>query len=225
MFLWLATPFLPGVAIFSKPLGAALTGDGTAVLTQPQSLSGLGGVGKTQLAAEYAHTHADQYKAIFWLRAATVSDLQSGFVGIARALHLAEAQSEPSIVQKAVLRWLEASEGWLLIFDNADVPEIVRPFVPSRLRGHLLFTSRRRTLQELGVVQPLEVEVLSQDDALAFLMRRTGRLGAAEDERNAALLLAQELDGLPLALEQAAAYIVEASAQFADYLEPISIGV
>ncbi len=153
--------------------------------------------------------------------------------------------------------WLGRESDWLLIFDNADRPELIQPFLPREITGHILVTSRSQDFQDLGIVQPLAMEMLVPEEAIVFLLRRTGKLppsvpnkedipnphhsvGArasrpyhpknpahngeqdttkTDPEYTAATELAAELAYLPLALEQAAAYIVTNRVPFATYLK------
>jgi hypothetical protein len=91
-------------------------------LAQPQAMSGLGGIGKTQMAVEYAHRYVQEYEAVLWVRAETQEELVSGYVAIAQELELRERdEQEQAIVVQAVKRWLTTTErSWLLILDIAD---------------------------------------------------------------------------------------------------------
>ena len=184
------------------------------------ALSGLGGVGKTQTAIEYAAQHRDDYPdGVFWVNAETPSGLRAGFIEIAKALRLPEASSsDQEQVVRTVLEWLNGTDCWLLILDNVDDRRDVRSFVPERGKGNVLITSRESVFQELGIARALDVRDLNNDEAVRFLLTRTGRDGGERDEGPAAAELAAELGNLPLALEQAAAYIAETDAAFADYL-------
>jgi hypothetical protein len=107
------------------------------------ALSGLGGMGKTQTAIEYAVRHRAEYpNGVFWVNAETTSGLTSGLVEVGKALRLpaAESNDQESAV-KAVVAWLGRADGWLLILDNVDERRDVQPFVPARARGA---RSRRR---------------------------------------------------------------------------------
>jgi tetratricopeptide (TPR) repeat protein len=184
------------------------------------ALSGLGGVGKTQAAIEYAVRHREDYPdGVFWVNAETASGLTGGFVEIAKTLRLAAAAStEQEHIVRAVLEWLNGTDGWLLIFDNVDERNDVAAFLPQRGNGHILITSREAVFQEVGIARALEVVDLDGDEAVRFLLRRTGRDESDPQERAAVTELAVELGNLPLALEQAAAYIAENNAAFSDYL-------
>src|SRR5271167_127160 len=95
------------------------------------SLHGLGGVGKTQIALEYAYRHQSDYTYVFWISAVDQSQLLSGFVHIAKLSGCAKATNKPSEVAKSVLDWLQITENWLLIIDNLDNIDIVRDYLPS----------------------------------------------------------------------------------------------
>jgi tetratricopeptide (TPR) repeat protein len=182
-----------------------------------QALSGLGGVGKTQIAIEYAYRHKHDYTAVLWTFADTEQSIRGGFAQIASYLNLPEKDAtEQAKVTEAVRRWLDENPGWLLVFDNADDPTVIKDFLPQPGQGHFLVTTRAHQFQKIGIFSPREVDVLTQDEARQFLLVRTGKdsaLKSAEADE-----LAKELGYLPLALEQAAAYIVENGTNFASYL-------
>lgn len=188
------------------------------MLSQTEAISGLGGIGKTQTALEYAHRYRENYGAVLWVTAETEQTLNTGFSDIARILELAEKDGDP-YQRKAIVHWLQSQQHWLLIFDNADNPDLLRDFLPRQHRGDVLLTSRARVFDSLGLfIQPIELEELSSGDARSFLLHRTGRNLPDEDELRAADSLALELGYLPLALEQAAAYMFQRGTRFQDYL-------
>ncbi|HLY02773.1 MAG TPA: tetratricopeptide repeat protein [Candidatus Cybelea sp.] len=184
------------------------------------ALSGLGGAGKTQCAIEYAARHCAGYPGgVFWVNAETLGGLTSGFVAIAAALSLPSAESnDQEEVVKSALAWLKVNDGWLLILDNVDDRRMIRPFVPERGKGDVLITSREPVFSELGIPRALELQDLNTEEGVRFLLTRTGREDAGDGDRAAATELATELGNLPLALEQAAAYIAETNAAFTAYL-------
>jgi Tetratricopeptide repeat/TIR domain len=164
------------------------------------ALTGLGGIGKTQLALEYAYRHRDEYRVVWWVRAEDGATLAAEYAGLATALGLAEREAkEQAVVVAAVRLWLEQNTGWLLVFDNAGSRATVRDYVPQG-RGAVIITSREPVWS--GVATPLGLAVLAPEEAVAFLSKRTGDPDAA-----AGAALAEALGRLPLALEQAAAYI------------------
>src|SRR3989442_10604131 len=111
----------------------------TAALTAPQAISGLGGIGKTQTAVEYAYRYRNEYpQAILWARADSREALASDFAAIAALLNLPEKQEQDqSHIVAAVKRWLQAHTNWLLILDNVEDVEATSDFIPSTVRGHI----------------------------------------------------------------------------------------
>jgi tetratricopeptide (TPR) repeat protein len=216
-------PFFTGQEALLARLAEALkTGQPTA-LSQPQAISGLGGIGKTQIAVEYAYRHRQDYQAIFWVRADTHEALVSGFVALAELLGLPEKdERDQTITVKAVERWLRTHREWLLILDNADDLSIVSPFLRSLLDGHVLLTTRAHAIGPLA--QHIEVEAMSLGVGVLFLLRRAGLIGldaslemASASERATAQKIVEELGGLPLALDQAGAYIQETGCSLVRY--------
>jgi tetratricopeptide (TPR) repeat protein len=193
---------------------------------EPQALFGLGGVGKTQTAVEYAYRYSYEYDAVFWVKAETESSLVSGFVEIARLLNLPlkDAQDENETVQ-AVRRWLDQNESWLLLCDNADDPAILKSFLPRNRTGHILLTSRAQYFGNLGISHPVPIDEMPPDEALAFLLKRTGRENASAEERHCAVTLVTELGHLALAIEQAGAYIAANQVPISAYLNSYELEV
>jgi hypothetical protein len=167
------------------------------------AIHGLGGVGKTQLAAHYAHRRKGDYQIVWWIKAEEPATLAGDYAALAMALDLPEKDArEQSLIVAAVRRWLEQHPGWLLIFDNAHDAEEVRPYLPQGRAGRALITSRDPNWR--GVASTLEVRMLRREDAARFLLERAG-----QSDEVTARALAAELGDLPLALEQAGAYIEE----------------
>lgn len=188
-------------------------------------LTGLGGLGKTEAALEYSHRYRENYHAIFWLNAETRADLDSGFAALAADLCLCEATEwDPMRIVAAVQGWLAENDGWLLVLDKANNLELAREYAPRETRGHILLTTRAHA----GGVGPrlIPLETLQVEDAADFLLRRAGILPRGEvadpvsaADRAAALELARALGGLPLALDQAGAYMEEQQCGPGEYLE------
>lgn len=217
-------PFFTGRETLLALLHERLSTARMAALTQAQALYGLGGIGKTQSAAEYAFRYRKEYAHVFWMRAATRETLATDFVKLAQMLDLPEkdGQDQPHIVA-AVKDWLAANDSWLLIMDNADELPLAQEFLPSGHQGYVLFTTRDRAAGAIAV--GIEVEKLTPQDSILLLLRWSKRLGkdapldhAQAEDRAAAELIAREMDGLPLALVQAAAYVEETSCSLQDYL-------
>jgi hypothetical protein len=191
------------------------------------ALSGLGGVGKTQIAIEYAYRYRADYEAVLWANADERSLLTTSFAEIAKLLGLPEQhEQDQAKSENAVRRWLQEHDGWLLIYDNADDPLILRTFTAGIPGGHILLTSRAQNFDEVRIdqpFQPLEVSQMPPSEAVAFLFRRTGRTDADLAEKAAAQALAADLDYLLLALEQAAAFIAHYQSRFQDYLRDFRV--
>lgn len=189
----------------------------SAVLV-PRALYGLGGVGKSQLAIEYAYRYSYDYDLIWWIPAEEPTDVRRSLVQLATELKLPENADATQTVQ-AVLKALETgksglSQRWLLIFDNADEPERLDRFIPrpsTEVHGHVLITSRNQAWAKQG--QALEVDVFTRSESTSLLRRRGKNISVQDADR-----LADLLGDLPLAVEQAAAWHVETGRSVADYL-------
>jgi hypothetical protein len=188
-----------------------------------QALSGMGGVGKTHTALEYAYLYQQDYQVVLWGKAHSRETLVTDFVSMAGLLNLPEknAQNQGEAVS-AVKRWLENNNGWLLILDNADDLAMAREFMPSRETGQVLLTTRAHSTNPIAVRQGV-LSMEPQEGAL-FLLRRMGKIekgepleSTPEELREQAEALSIVLDGLPLALDQAAAFIEETPSTLEEY--------
>ena len=189
----------------------ALNSGQYAALTQ--AITGLGGVGKTQLALEYVYSYIDDYEIVWWVRSEELSTLASDYFNLAGALNLPESRlADQTIVVGAVRRKLGQLKSWLLIFDNATKPENIDAYLPQSGGGHVIITSRNQDWDVLAREMP--IRVFEEDEAVEFIIKRTG-----EEDTDSAKELAKELDNLPLALEQACAYIKTRNKSIAGYLE------
>ncbi|MGZ3644451.1 MAG: tetratricopeptide repeat protein [Ktedonobacteraceae bacterium] len=218
-------PFFTGREPLLKLLHERLSTTRMAALTQAQALYGLGGIGKTQTAAEYTFRYGDEYAHVFWIWAATQETLDADFVKLTQLLDLPEKdEQDQTQVVAAVKRWLSVNENWLLIMDNADDLPMARQFLPTTHNGYVLFTTRD---QAGGMIAAsVEVEKLSLQDGTLLLLRWSNRLDrdksldqALAEDLAAAERIVKEMDGLPLALVQAGAYIVETACSLEDYLK------
>lgn len=190
-----------------------------------QALSGLGGMGKTQTAMEYAYRYQPEYKFVFWVRAQSRETLVTDFATIAGLLNLPEGKLEnQNYAVSAVKRWLEGNLDWLLILDNADDLPLVNDFIPPTVLGHILLTTQERNTRPIAARQAVE-KMETQEGAL-YLLRRLGKLkrdesleSAPDELRKQAGALSKTLDGLPLALDQAAAFIDETPSSLEEYMQ------
>jgi tetratricopeptide (TPR) repeat protein len=217
-------PLFMGREALLARLATVLQSGQAAALSQPLAINGLGGIGKTQLAIEYAYEHRQDYQAVFWVRADTRENLISDFVAIAGELKLSEKDThELEQTITAVQAWLNTNGGWLLILDNVDNLALAEEFIPSRYGGHLLLTTRAQATGRLA--QRINVNTMPLDVGILFLLRRSGLIEpnvsiehVSQQEREFALELMQELGGLPLALDQAGAYMEETPCGIEEYL-------
>jgi len=201
--------FLAGREELLAELDARLTG-GAGAGPQIVVLHGLGGAGKTSVALEYAYRHLAEVSVAWQFAADSQAVLAAGFAELVAQLGARERRDprDPVVSAHAVLAAYPAD--WLLVFDNAPDQGSMTRFLPPAGRGRVLITSRNALWPSS---QAVEVPVLDPRAAADFLVSRTG-----DPDRQAALGLASELGWLPLALEQAAAYIVAGGDSLASYL-------
>ena len=199
-----------------------LDGESTA-LSQPQVISGLGGVGKTQLALEYAYRYLQEYQVVFWVQAERRDTLTLSYRKLAIVLNLLEKdKQESSHVIMTVKHWLQHNQNWLLILDNVDELVQVRDFLPPALGGHVLITTQAWTTRRFA--RQVRVDMLLPEQGTLFLftsvqiywplMHHLNRHTA--QERDQAQAIYEDLGGLPLALDRAGAYI-EAGCSLKEY--------
>jgi hypothetical protein len=200
-----------GRAGLLEGLHASLQKGAGAAVTQTEAIHGLGGVGKTQLALEYAHRYASDYDLIWWIGAERPTTVLTALAELARRLGIEERPDQGEVVEE-LFDLLRGRDRWLLVFDNAEQPAELQPFLPPGGGGHVLVTSRWSAWGEWGT--PLRLDVLSREEAVAFVRTRTGT-----QDQQAAAALAEALGDLPLALAEAAAYIDETQVGLDEYVE------
>jgi transcriptional regulator with XRE-family HTH domain len=176
-----------------------------------QALYGMGGVGKTQVAAEYAHRFAGSYDLAWWINADQDKLIGDQVASLGLELGCVPAGTENEAVRAAVLAELRQRGRWLLIFDNAEAPADVTPWLPGG-GGHVLITSREHGWDE--VATPIEIDVLTRAESIELFQRRVPRLTMTDADR-----LATELGDLPLAIAQAAGFIADTGTPVSQYLD------
>jgi tetratricopeptide (TPR) repeat protein len=205
----LKNPHFTGRDEFLMDLRLAFTSGRPAA--SRQVIFGIGGVGKTRVAVEYAYRHRSDYSLVWWARAEDSITLISDYVALADPLNLPErnAADRKETVQP-VRSWLANNSNWLLVLDNAADSAGCRPYLPADETGHILITSQNPNWR--GLAETREIYILPRAKALEFLCKRTG-----EQDSQASDCLCNALGDLPVALEQAAAYMEATGVSIQDY--------
>ncbi|WP_280922824.1 FxSxx-COOH system tetratricopeptide repeat protein [Streptomyces sp. MZ04] len=200
-----------GREVLLESLRERLRSGVTAVL--PEALHGMGGVGKSQIAIEHVYRHSRDYRLIWWIPSEQENQIVQSLIELGEQMGL-QAGSEMSAVPAVLdaLRRGEPYSDWLLVFDNAENPKVVRKYFPSDGPGRIVVTSRN--FQWSTDASSLEVDVFAREESVALLRRRSSQL---PDE--AVDHLAAALGDLPLAVEQAAVWLAETGMPVQQYLE------
>ncbi|BCL80048.1 tetratricopeptide repeat protein [Ktedonobacteria bacterium brp13] len=211
ILLQLRTSFAPGKSM-------ALT----------QSIGGLGGVGKTQIAIEYAYRYQQDYHYVFWINADTSESLQTDFIKVASLLRfpLPGEDVDIDITMNALREWAANNKQWLLLLDNADNLALLNPYqsLLQMSQGHILITTRATATGSL-TPRTTSIEPMEKDESVLLLLRRAKVLTpeatleqASAKMREEAGAIVNVLDGLPLALDQAGAYVEETGCGLSSYM-------
>lgn len=206
------------------PRNATFTGRGAALehlrdqllrrgqsVIVPQALYGLGGIGKTHVALEYAHRFRADYDVVWWISAEFKERVNSSLAELAGRLDIpvGESVTEAAAAARDALRRGAPYSRWLLIFDNADDPADLKDQLPEN--GHVLITSRNQAWSQ--VATSLEIDVFTEEESIAHLKRKVPKISDGE-----ALEVGQALGSLPLAVEQAGAWLERTGIAARDYL-------
>ena len=204
---WLQRSLAAGQTAQSNTRHAALTA------------SGLGGVGKSTLARQFAWLHQDDYEGVWWVRAAEPETMLEDLIALGEAARVpgirALAEKNLDGAGRTVLNAIESTQyerPWLIVYDNVERPAEVEGWFPTR-NAHVLFTSR--ALDFHGLAEVVNVDVFEPETAVDFLLERSGR--TKEAHREAAGRLAEDLQYLPLALDHAGSYCFSTGMEFDAY--------
>ena len=208
----LRNPDFVGRENLLEQLRLRLTEPGGATAVLPEALHGMGGVGKSQTVVEYIYRHVGEYDIVWWIPSEHTTQIRSSFVDLAKRLGINASSAETAL--PAVLETLRTGDPalrWILVFDNAEHPDVVRPFLPPG-NGHVVVTSRNS--EWAGVARTVEVDLFTRSESKELLNRRGGGNISDEDADR----LADALGDLPLAVEQAASWRSQTGMPVAEYV-------
>jgi TIR domain/Tetratricopeptide repeat/NB-ARC domain len=208
--VWNVSPRNPGFVGRDATLVSVrerLRSGGTAAV---QVLHGVGGVGKTQVAIEYAYRYAGVYDVVWWVSAEDTGQIGVQYAALAGELNLVPPRADTASAVGALRAYLRSHSRWLLVFDNAESSRGLRAWLPAG-PGHVLITSRNPAWGELAA--RVEIDVLPRSESVELIHVSRPAAGEAEADH-----LAETLGDLPLALVQAAGFLAETGMPVEHYL-------
>jgi len=175
----------------------------------------MGGLGKTQTALEYAYRYSDKYECIWWITAENEMAVLTSYKKFAVEMKLLhQDQQDSELIIKVVLNWMSENQNWLFIYDNVESIARDTSWWPKNNLQNILITTREK---QFNIGESIDIAIFTEEEAISFLESRTGIANQSDQTENAAKI-ANRLGYLPLALEQAAAYIVAGEITYAEYL-------
>ncbi|HJT57797.1 MAG TPA: FxSxx-COOH system tetratricopeptide repeat protein [Ktedonobacteraceae bacterium] len=218
-------PFFTGRDAVLERIHTNLIAGGGTTSRRVQAICGLGGIGKTQIALEYSYRYEKDYLYIFWINASTPNTIIASLAETITLLELPQKEEQDQqALATIVKRELRHLSNWLLILDNVDELDRVSNLFPTEGKGHILFTTQLQVTTRIA--EPISVERMDKDEATQLLLRRSRKLAlndsleqAKDDDRRYAEEVVKEMDRLPLALDQAGAFIEETECSLAYYLD------
>jgi tetratricopeptide (TPR) repeat protein/cellulose biosynthesis protein BcsQ len=194
-----------------------LGGGMSVVLPQPQALFGLGGVGKTQVALEYVHRFMADYDLVWWISAEDTGNVVASLAELGARIGAPGGEDINLASQEAVQMLARGAptKRWILVFDNADDPTRLTRYFPAGGGGHILVTSRNQAWAQQGASLP--IDVFLREESIEHLTRRASGLTVEEADQ-----VATAVGDLPLAVEQAAAWLAETATPIDEYLRQLA---
>lgn len=196
-----------------------------------QILSGLSGIGKTNIALEFCHLCINDYQTILWVNAENEITINNSYFDIVRLLGLVATGNLSSFnLQQNILlvnHWLSSHSNWLLVWDNLQEGALLTQLLPSKHKGHILVTTCQPNCQSLlGYPYIIDLPKMSIDTGELFLLKKAGLLSLYEkdlelisrQDRSIAQQIVKEVDGIPLALSLVGAYLEQTKYSLDDYL-------
>ncbi|KAH6631370.1 P-loop containing nucleoside triphosphate hydrolase protein [Chaetomium tenue] len=197
----------------------ALGPDASSPSTKSIALFGTGGVGKTQIAIQYAYRNQDQFDIVLWIAADNAITMSQSFRVIAEGLGLLNAGEEPKDTIWAVRNWLSTTKTTcLVVFDNADDLAALKLVQPGSTRGSVLITTRDFTVATTIPSQHVQVTALAEDEGSKMLLKVIGSENALPSDIQDAIAISRAFSGLPLALTQIGGFITQRKLSLRDFL-------